>query len=121
MVAREGRFQSGPERPDEKPDTSSSTSERAPTDLEHTQPMERTEGVDTVTGLEETAYIGAPLPRIEQLPQGIIVKEGVMGRATGQWIVQIRCECGRRWFDVQMVKTARCPRCEAMVVVDAID
>ena len=120
-MAREGRFQSEPERPGAKSDTSDSPSERAPTDLEHTQPMERTEGVDTLTALDETTFLGAPLPRIEQLPQGIIVKEGVMGRATGQWIVQIRCECGRRWFDVQMVKTARCPRCEAMVVIEAID
>jgi hypothetical protein len=93
--------------------------EQPAADIEHTQPIERTEDV-AADPSEETAYLGAPLPRIEQLPPGIIVKEDVMGRATGQWIVQIRCECGRRWFDVEMVKTARCPRCENMVVVEPI-
>src|SRR5687768_13458603 len=47
--------------------------------------------------------------RIEELPPAIVVDETEMGRATGQWIVEIRCECGRGWFDVEMVKTARCP------------
>jgi hypothetical protein len=93
--------------------------EQPAADLEHTQPIERTE--DLATDLsDETTYLGEPLPRIEQLPPGILVKEDVMGRATGQWIVQIRCECGRRWFDVAMVKTARCPSCENMVVIEPI-
>ena len=107
----------------EKAGTTVPAPERAPADLEHTQPMERTEDLDAEApaSSEDTAYIGAPLARVEQMPPGIIVKEDVMGRATGQWIVQIRCECGRRWFDVAMVKTARCPRCENMVVVDPID
>jgi hypothetical protein len=118
-VARQDRWGTGLEREGTKTGTSSPAPERSPADLEHTQPMERAE--DHPDPSEETSYIYGPLPRVEQLPPGIIVKEDVMGRATGQWIVQIRCECGRRWFDVQMVKTARCPRCENMVVVDAID
>ena len=118
-MARQDRWGPGFE-PDVKTRTPGPAPESARPDLEHTQPMERTEDVEADPA-EETAYIGVPLPRVEQMPPGIIVKEDVMGRATGQWIVQIRCECGRRWFDVQMVKTARCPRCENMVVVDPID
>ena len=79
--------------------------EPSPPSIDHTQPMD----------------LSALLPRIEQLPSGIVVEETEMGRATGQWVVQIRCECGRRWFDVQMVRTARCPRCEMMAVVKPID
>jgi hypothetical protein len=80
------------------------------------------EGTEAIGGAEseDTAYWSA-LPLIEQLPPGIVVEETEMGRATGQWVVQIRCECSRRWFDVQMVKSARCPRCERMVVVEPID
>jgi hypothetical protein len=82
--------------------------------------MERT-GVMAGPDLDEPTYGGVPLPRIEQLPPGIVVEEASMGRATGQWIVQIRCECGRRWFDVEMVKTARCPRCESLVLIEPIE
>lgn len=116
-MARDGRSE-----PESEPKVGTSLLEpdtRAP-DLEHTQPMERADTTQ-LPAAEDTAYIGAPLPRIEQLPPGMLVEEGEMGHATGQWIVQIRCDCGRRWFDVKMVKTARCPRCESMVVVEAID
>ena len=90
--------------------------EPSPPSIDHTQPIETIGGAEA----EDTTYWSA-LPLIEQLPSGIVVEETEMGRATGQWVVQIRCECGRRWFDVQMVKTARCPRCELMAVVTPID
>ena len=70
---------------------------------------------------EDTIYSSALWPRIERLPAGIVVEETEMGRATAQWVVLILCECGRRWFDLEMVKTARCPRCETMAVVEPID
>ncbi len=89
----------------------------SPPSIDHTQPMETIGGDES----EDTTYSSALLPSIEQLPPGIVVEETEMGRATGQWVVQIRCECGRRWFDVQMVETARCPRCEMMAVVKPID
>ena len=91
--------------------------EPSPPSIDHTQPMETIGCAES----EDTTYLSALLPRIEQLPPGIVVEETEMGRATGQWVVQIRCECGRRWFDLQMVKTARCPRCEMMAVVNPID
>ena len=102
------------------------TRESSPPSIDHTQPMETIGGAES----EDTTYSSALLPRIarlppgivvEELPPGIVVEETVMGRATGQWVVLIRCECGRRWFDLQMVKTARCPRCETMAVVEPID
>ena len=102
-MARQDRWGPGTSESDSKTGIAGPAPEGVRPDLEHTQPMERTDDLDAEPS-DETAYIlGAPLPRVEQMPPGIIVKEDVMGRATGQWIVQIRCECGRRWFDVQMV------------------
>ena len=91
----------------------------SPPSIDGTQPMEGTEAIGGAES-EDTTYLRALLPLIEQPPPSIVVEETEMGGATGQWVVQIRCECGRRWFDVQMVKNARCPRCEMMVVIEPI-
>jgi len=90
--------------------------ESSPSSIDHTQPMETIGGAET-----EDANYWSDLPRIERLPPSIVVEETEMGRATGQWVVLIRCECGRRWFDLEMVWTARCPRCETMAVVEPLD
>ena len=88
----------------------------SPPSIDHTQPMETISGAET-----GDAIYWSDLPRIERLPPSIVVEETEMGRASGQWVVLILCECGRRWFDLQMVKTARCPRCETMAVVEPLD
>ena len=119
-MARDGRGQFGSERKAGKGAVPVADTDLGLPEIEHTQPMERTV-VMAGPDMDEPAYPGIGLPRIEQLPPGILVEEASMGRATGQWIVQIRCECGRRWFDVEMVKTARCPRCAAMVLIEPID
>ena len=59
-----------------------------------------------------------PLPKITRMPAGIEVEERRLGRAIGRWVLQVRCECGRRWFEVDPVQTADCPRCGALVLVD---
>jgi len=60
---------------------------------------------------------GAP-PRITQMPEGITVDERRVGRAVAQWILHVRCDCGRRWFEAEAVDTATCPRCGVLVYVD---
>lgn len=60
----------------------------------------------------------APLPRITRMPEGIEVTERRLGHAVGHWVLQVRCECGRRWFEVEPVQTADCPRCGALVFID---
>lgn len=62
-----------------------------------------------------------PVPRITRMPEGIEVVEGRIGRATAQWVVQVRCECGRRWFEVEAVRSATCPRCSTLVLVEMVD
>ena len=49
--------------------------------------------------------------------EGIEVVERRVGRAIGQWILEVRCECGRRWFEVEAVDTGKCPRCGALVLI----
>jgi hypothetical protein len=59
-----------------------------------------------------------PVPKIERMPEGIEVVERPVGHAIAQWIVMVRCQCGRRWFEVEFVDTATCPRCGTFVVVE---
>ena len=70
--------------------------------------------------LDDTEYTGgdADLPQITRLPEGIEVVEGRMGRAIAQWILHVRCECGRRWFEVEEIDTVRCPRCGLLLRVE---
>jgi hypothetical protein len=70
------------------------------------------------SGSDEPTHGAPPLPNITRVPEGIEVTERRLGRAVGRWILQVRCECGRRWFEVEPVQTADCPRCGALVVVD---
>jgi hypothetical protein len=70
--------------------------------------------VEDVEDLEDTA----PVPRITRMPEGIRVDERRVGRAVAQWILHVRCECGRRWFEVEAIDTTNCPRCGVLVYVD---
>ena len=42
---------------------------------------------------------------------GAPIEEADIGRAIGQWVLAVRCECGRRWFEVRETYQVRCPRC----------
>jgi hypothetical protein len=59
-----------------------------------------------------------PLPQILQMPEGMKVEERRVGRAVAQWILQVRCDCGRRWFEAAPVDATTCPRCGVLVYVD---
>ena len=58
------------------------------------------------------------LPRITRMPEGMKVEEHAVGRAIAQWVLHVRCDCGRRWFEVEPVDTTNCPRCGMLVYVD---
>jgi len=66
--------------------------------------------------LDETS----PLPKITSDMGGIEVVEHSVGRAIGQWILQVRCQCGRRWFEVEVIDSTVCPRCKRLVYVDVL-
>ena len=67
---------------------------------------------------DETEDDDGPLPRITRMPEGIKVEERRVDRAMAQWVMLVRCDCGRRWFEVEDVDTATCPRCGLLVYVD---
>jgi hypothetical protein len=72
---------------------------------------------DDTDGLEDTNR----LPKITSNLVGIEVVENGAGRAVGQWILQVRCQCGRRWFEVEAIDSTVCPRCKRLVYVDVLD
>jgi len=92
----------------------------------HVAPLQPDQMADTddatavIQLLDETGYApgDAELPRITRPPEGIEVVEGRMGRAIAQWILHMRCECGRRWFEVEEIDTVRCPRCGMLLRVE---
>lgn len=71
---------------------------------------------DADNTLEDTAR----LPKITRLPEGIEVVERSVGRAVGQWVLHVRCQCGRRWFELEAIDATTCPRCGLMVYVDVL-
>ena len=62
-----------------------------------------------------------PVPKITRMPDGMEVVEHHIGHASGRWILQVRCDCGRRWFEVEAVQSAHCPRCGAVVLIEIED
>lgn len=58
------------------------------------------------------------LPGILKMPEGMKVDERRVGRAVAQWVLHVRCDCGRRWFETEVVDSATCPRCGLLVYVD---
>jgi hypothetical protein len=57
-------------------------------------------------------------PRVKRMPEGIEVRERQVGLAAGQWVLRVRCQCGRSWFEVEEVHWATCPRCSLLVRVN---
>lgn len=76
--------------------------------------------LDEAAGAVEDEDVGdtGRLPRITSMPEGIKVEEHRVGRAVAQWVLHVRCDCGRRWFEVEPVDATNCPRCGMLVYVD---
>jgi hypothetical protein len=66
----------------------------------------------------DSAGWSASRPTVTQLPEGYIVVEQRVGRATAQWLLHIRCECGYAWFDSDAKEDKRCPECGRQVYLD---
>ncbi len=56
-------------------------------------------------------------PRVRRMPEGIEVLEQRVGLATGQWLLNVRCQCGRRWYEAEELQWASCPGCGLLVRV----
>jgi hypothetical protein len=112
---RKPRVSAARETPNTGPRPTDPVSLLPPDPPEPSAPLETVEPGE-IADIELTAM--RPLPRIERMPEGIEVVERPVGHAIAQWIVMVRCECGRRWFEVDFVDTATCPRCGTFVVVE---
>jgi hypothetical protein len=71
---------------------------------------------DDVSNADDTAR----LPGITSLPEGIEVVEHEVCHAVGQWVLMVRCQCGKRWFELEAIDAATCPRCNALVFVEVL-
>ena len=68
----------------------------------------------------------APLPGTESQPDrfqvkqggGIEVQEEELSTITAQKLYQMRCECGRSWFELELSRLAKCPACSKLGIVD---
>ena len=74
---------------------------------------------DDIVADDEEVGDTSRLPRVLSMPDGIKVEERRVGRAVGQWILHVRCECGRRWFEVDAIDSTTCPRCGVLVYLDS--
>ncbi len=55
---------------------------------------------------------------ITQMPEGYVVVEQRVGRATAQWVLHVRCECGHGWFEGEALQNTRCPACGKVIRLD---
>ena len=61
----------------------------------------------------------SPADRFSPKPAGgIEVQEEELSTITAQKLYQMRCECGRSWFELEVSRLAKCPACSRIGVVD---
>ncbi len=58
--------------------------------------------------------------RAAAVPAGIDVREEQLGTAKAQCLYQMRCECGRCWFELELPVLVRCPACARVSAVSLI-
>ena len=73
------------------------------------------EGAETVSPSPAwRSFVAAPgLPASDQ-SDGIEVREQELRRVTAQRVYVIRCECGRRWFELERPALVECPGCHRL-------
>ncbi len=57
-------------------------------------------------------------PIVTQMPEGYVVVEQRVGRATAEWLLHVRCGCGHDFFEGEAMESIRCPGCGRMVALD---
>jgi hypothetical protein len=68
--------------------------------------------------LESDSDGASSRPIVTQLPEGYTVVEQRVGRATAQWLLHVRCECGQHWFEGDAKQNTRCPACGRLIRLD---
>jgi len=49
--------------------------------------------------------------------EGIEVQEEELGHITAQRMYRMRCECGRPWFELELPRLVKCPKCHRLNLV----
>ena len=49
--------------------------------------------------------------------EGIEVQEQELGHITAQRMYRMRCECGRPWFELELPRLVKCPKCHRLNLV----
>jgi hypothetical protein len=83
--------------------------------------LERTVYVDAAELPDEPqspyrARLGVPP---EQPDEGVEVREREVVRGTTSIVYEIRCVCGRRWFNRRRERLNICPRCARAVLLES--
>lgn len=55
--------------------------------------------------------------RAGQKAEGIEVQEQELGQITAQCMYRMRCECGRPWFELELPRLVKCPKCHRLNLV----
>lgn len=55
--------------------------------------------------------------RVPQKAEGIEVQEQELGQITAQRMYRMRCECGRPWFELELPRLVKCPKCHRLNLV----
>lgn len=55
--------------------------------------------------------------RAGQKADGIEVHEDELGQITAQRMYRMRCECGRPWFELELPRLVKCPKCHRLNLV----
>ena len=57
-------------------------------------------------------------PIVTKMPEGYVVVEQRVGRATAVWRLRVSCGCGYGWFEREVTEVVRCPGCRRPLRLD---
>lgn len=71
-----------------------------------------------VPDVPESPYRARLSPAAERSSRGVRVGESEVVRGEVTTVYEVRCPCGKRWFNVQPQHMQLCPRCNRVVRLD---
>lgn len=106
-------------RPDDAEDA---PAEDEATPEAHAEPGLEADPAGDAAAHDDEMLEAARMLRITRMPDStpVVTEEGEVGRAFGQWVLSVRCECGRHWFEVEPIYRAHCPKCGKTVFLEMV-
>jgi hypothetical protein len=80
------------------------------------KPAEYVDWADTPEVPESPYRARLSLP-VEHSPAGVEVRERDVVRGELKVVYEVRCACGRRWFNPRLERVQLCPRCDRAVLL----